>query len=206
MVHDQRPKHVAERDAHSRSLPGSASGPHKAGARAPTGHGALATELAAIADARRELAQARSEGDEIPLHNDSADIPPTSSLGQTKAGELGFGLPSGAEQGYTDPSQEERESLQRERNEAFHHHTTADSRGGGATLADLARTSKASGASHPLGNPDGPEFTSTAGMRADVLLDQVGRSVGTESGTGAAGIGEVEIGRDASTANTAPIK
>lgn len=65
-------------------------------------------------------------------------------------------------------------------------------------LRKLAANSAGS-ASHTSGG----EAHSSGSRNPDELLETAGRSTGTESGTGAAKVGEIEIGRDASTANTA---
>lgn len=43
------------------------------------------------------------------------------------------------------------------------------------------------------------QYRSTGSKNPDELLETAGRSTGTESGTGAAGEGEIEVGRDATT-------
>lgn len=72
-----------------------------------------------------------------------------------------------------------------------------------ADLRDIARSSGGSAAHAP--KIDQNTITSSGQTNPSQLLDSASRSVGTESGTGAAGLaggaGNVEIGRDASTNN-----
>lgn len=142
----------------------------------------LGTEIGAERDARRELAQARREGDDIP-----ASAPTASNGGSDSAAALGFGQLNGAEQGISTPGQEKRDQMQTERNSEFQKDQP--------DLRTLAATSAASAA-----NPHHNEQHRSSGASApEDLLNTVARSTGTESGTGAATAGEIEVGRDATT-------
>ncbi|EST08047.1 hypothetical protein PSEUBRA_002443 [Kalmanozyma brasiliensis GHG001] len=169
----------AQGDRASHSLPGSSAGPNKAGG-APSGAAALGSEIGAERDARREILQAQREGDDIAGPTDAS----------ANASSLGFGQLNGAEQGISTPGQEKRDQMQQERNQEVH-----------KAQPDLRKiaANSAGSASHTSGG----EARSSGGKDANELLETVSRSTGTESGTGAAKVGEIEIGRDASTANTA---
>lgn len=65
-------------------------------------------------------------------------------------------------------------------------------------LRKLAANSAGS-ASHTA---SGVDTKSTGARKPDELLETVGRSTGTETGTGAAREGEIEVGRDATSART----
>ncbi|KAJ9473988.1 putative RNA Pol II transcription elongation factor [Pseudozyma hubeiensis] len=170
-----------QQDRSSNSLPGSSAGPNKGGASAPSGTAALGSEIGAERDARRELAQAQREGDSIP----------TSTTSGTNAADLGFGQLNGAEQGIFTPGAEKRDQLQNQRNSEFNKDQP--------DLRKLAASSAGSAAHNVLGG----EAKSSGAQQPDDILETVGRSTGTESGTGAVGTGEIEVGRDASTARTA---
>ncbi|GAC92453.1 potential RNA Pol II transcription elongation factor [Pseudozyma hubeiensis SY62] len=170
-----------QQDRSSNSLPGSSAGPNKAGASAPSGAAALGSEIGAERDARRELAQAQREGDSIP----------TSTTTSSNAADLGFGQLNGAEQGISTPGAEKRDQLQNQRNTEFNKDQP--------DLRKLAASSAGSAAHNPLGG----EAKSSGAQQPDDILETVSRSTGTESGTGAVGTGEIEVGRDASTARTA---
>ncbi|CDS01008.1 hypothetical protein, partial [Sporisorium scitamineum] len=163
-------------------LPGSSAGPNKGGARAPDGASALGSEVGAERDARRDLAQARAEGDSIP------SAPPANAPAAT----LGFGQLNGAEQGISTPGSEKRDQMQTERNKEIHKQQP--------DLSKIAANSAGS-ASHNQVTEEGQK--STGARAAGDLLETVGRSTGTETGTGAARVGVIEVGRDASTARTA---
>ncbi|SPO28081.1 uncharacterized protein UTRI_04471_B [Ustilago trichophora] len=178
------PHSVAElqKDRQSHSLPGSSAGPNKAGSSAPSGAAALGSEIGAERDARREIAAAIREGDDIP----------SSTTTSTSAAALGFGQLNGAEQGISTPGQEKRDAMQSERNQEFHKDQP--------DLRKLAANSAGSASHTSTGGAE--QFRSSGAKQPDELLETVGRSVGTESGTGAAtggAGGEVEVGRDAST-------
>ncbi|SNX85176.1 uncharacterized protein MEPE_03885 [Melanopsichium pennsylvanicum] len=177
------PHSVAELqgDRHSHSLPGSSSGPNKAGASAPTGAAILGIEIGAERDARRELAQARREGDDIPV--------PSSNPTGASAAELGFGQLNGAERGISTPGQEKRDQMQDERNNEFHKDQP--------DLRKLAANSAGSASNTSTGGAE--QYKSTGASQPDEILETAARSTGTESGTGATGAGEIEIGRDATT-------
>lgn len=166
-----------QKDRQSHSLPGSSAGPNKAGSSAPSGTAALASEIGAERDARREIAQARREGDEI-----SGPTNPGAP-----AAALGFGQLNGSDQGISTPGQEKRDQMQNTRNAEF----SKDQ----PDLHKLAANSAGS-ASHTSA---GGDVRSSGAKNPDELLETVGRSTGTESGTGAARAGEIEIGRDATT-------
>lgn len=173
-----------QKDKHSHSLPGSSAGPNKAGSSAPSGAAALGSEIGAERDARREIAQARAEGESIP-----STLPPFSVTNPSgvSAAELGFGQLNGADQGISTPGQEKRDEMQTERNAEF-----------GKDQPDLRKlaANSAGSASHTSA---GGDVRSTGARNPDELLETAGRSVGTETGTGAAGQGEIEVGRDATT-------
>ncbi|EPQ25969.1 uncharacterized protein PFL1_06424 [Pseudozyma flocculosa PF-1] len=173
----------AQRDKHSRTLPGPASGPNKDGASAPDGASALGNELGGERDARRELAAARREGEDVPP-------PPASNT----ASDLGFGQLNGAEQGVATPGAEKRDQMQTSRNSEMHKDQP--------DLRKIAQSSSASAAHNPT--TGSAQLHSTGHSRPEDLLDTVQRSTGTESGTGAAGAKSgagVEVGRDAATNN-----
>lgn len=140
----------------------------------------LGTELGAESDARRDRAQALAEGDSLPPSDPST----TSGTGASGAGNLGFGVPNGAEQGFSDRSAGQRGDLQSERNQEFH--------SGQPDLRNIARTSGGIAATNPLSN----DATSTANKAPGQVLEGVGRSTGQPSGTGAY---DGEIARDADT-------
>lgn len=176
------PQAELQRDRQSHSLPGSSAGPNKGGARALDGAAALGSEIGAERDARREIAQAQREGDNI-----SGPTNPNAS-----AASLGFGQLNGAEQGISTPGQEKRDAMQSERNQEFSQDQP--------DLRKLAASSAGSAAHNQIG---GGDFKSTGARQPEDVLETVGRSTGTESGTGAVGAGEIEVGRDASTTRTA---
>ncbi|SOV06980.1 uncharacterized protein UDID_05800 [Ustilago sp. UG-2017a] len=184
---DAAPHSVAElqKDKHSHSLPGSSSGPNKAGNSAPSGAAILGTEIGAERDARRELAAARRDGEDIP---GLADSNPSS----TSAAALGFGQLNGADQGISTPGQEKRGQMQTERNAEFN-----------KAQPDLRKlaASSASSASNTTQGAGEEQYRSSGSRNPDELLETASRSTGTESGTGAAGngTGEIEVGRDATT-------
>lgn len=171
-----------QQDRSSNSLPGSSAGPNKGGSSAPSGTAALGSEIGAERDARRELAQAQREGDSIPS---------TTTNASSNAADLGFGQLNGAEQGISTPGAEKRDQLQTQRNSEFNKDQP--------DLRKLAASSAGSAAHNALGG----EAKSSGAQQPDDILETVGRSTGTESGTGAVGTGEIEVGRDASTARTA---
>jgi len=174
-----------QKDRHSHSLPGSSAGPNKAGNSGPSGAAILGTEIGAERDARRELAAARREGEDIP---GPADPNPST----TSAAALGFGQLNGADQGVSTPGQEKRDQMQSERNTEFNKAQP--------DLRKLAANSAGSASSTTQG-ADAEQYKSTGSRDPDELLETAGRSTGTESGTGAAGNdnGEIKVGRDATT-------
>ncbi len=97
-------------------------------------------------------------------------------------------MPSGEEQGVATPGEGARENMQKQRDAEFGKQTP--------DLAKLARTSAGSAAHHDAAHVNAHGASG---------LDTIGRSAGTESGTGAAGNdagGTIEVGRDAPTAAT----
>ncbi|PWN38761.1 hypothetical protein IE81DRAFT_327170 [Ceraceosorus guamensis] len=182
---DTLPKNPGEaaQDRHSHSLPGGQSGPNKAGNTAPSGAAILGTEIGGQADARRERAQAIKEGDVLPPGTEA----------HANAGQLGFGGYSGADAGVQEPSRGERQQLQQERNEEWKGSDAPD-------LGAIARSSAASGAHNAANRSAEGDFTMSGNRRQDELLDTVGRSIGTESGTGAH---DGSITRDAGTGRIA---
>ncbi|UZJ52301.1 hypothetical protein CBS101457_001621 [Exobasidium rhododendri] len=156
-----------EQDKHSHGLPGGRAGPNKDGATAPDGASALGNEIGAEGDARRERAKAIQEGDTLPPLDQSND---------GTAGSLGFGQQSGYEKGMGDnPSHAEREGMQGDKNEEW--------QSGKPDLASIAKSSGGSAAYNPTSDPD--SVVSSANETPSQMLNQVGRSEGTESGYGA---------------------
>ena len=175
-----------EQDRHSRALPGSSAGPNKA-SHGPTGAQELGIELGGEGDARRERARALAEGDALP---------PLESTNIPRNPQAAYGMPNGQDLGVSTPGEEARDKMQSVRDNEFH------KSGGAPDLSKIARTSQASSAHNPLHNQD--NIVSTANRQPGEMLDTVGRSTGTESGTGAAGqdgAGTIEIGRDAPSGN-----
>ncbi|PWZ03674.1 hypothetical protein BCV70DRAFT_21785 [Testicularia cyperi] len=177
------PRSVAEpqKDRHSQGLPGSSAGPNKAGATAPSGAGALGSEIGAERDARRELQQAVREGDDIPPPNTNA-----------ASHSLGFGQLNGFDQGLNTPGEEARDKMQEIRNSEIDKDQP--------DLRTLARNSAGSASHHQVNQS---AYQSTGASDPSNILESVSRSQGTESGTGSAGIqggaSNVEVGRDAPT-------
>ncbi|CAO1624810.1 unnamed protein product [Sympodiomycopsis kandeliae] len=170
------PNSVAEaaRDKHSRSQPAGSSGPAKDNISHPGGASVLGTEIGAETDMLKERQDAIAQGEQLP----------PSSTSRGTAGQLGFGMQSGADQGFQDRSAGQRDDLQSERNQEFS--------SGQPDLRNIARTSGGSAAT----NPTGSDFSSTGNANPSELLGRVGQSAGQPSGTGAY---DGEIARDADT-------
>ncbi|SJX64064.1 uncharacterized protein SRS1_14719 [Sporisorium reilianum f. sp. reilianum] len=169
------PQSTPEPHARHPTTHGRTSGPAKPSTHTPSGASALATEISATLDAQHDLAAARAAGDPIPASNAAA---------------LGFGQPNGAQQGASTPGAERRDEMQRAR--------TAEFAKRQPDLREIAATSAGSASRVAAG-----ERQRSGRKGVEELLDTVGRSVGTESGTGAAKGGEIEVTRDAPTARTA---
>ncbi|PWN53989.1 hypothetical protein IE53DRAFT_64638 [Violaceomyces palustris] len=148
---------------------GSSQIPKKAdsSSRAPEGSTALASEMAATSDARRDRAQAISQGDVLP----PLDIDPTPTT------RMGFGLLSGYEQGLANtPGEDERKRLQGQRNQEFAKEQP--------DLGELARTSAGKGAQNSSASTS-KELTSSGTSRPIDIFQTAASSRGVDNGTGA---------------------
>lgn len=162
---------AADKQRHSRMNPGGSSGPNKDGASRPDGASALGNEMGGEADAQRERQAALREGDEFPPSETiRSQEPGYGSIG------TGFGQLNGAEKGYNQgPSFAERENNQQDKNQAW--------QSGQRDLGAIARNSAGTANHNPQADPN--SISSTGNRRPEEILDTAGRSMGTESGTGA---------------------
>lgn len=179
--------------------------------QAPSGAAAFGTELGAEGDAARERRDALNNGENLPAERQNLPDGPS------------IGMNNGLEKGVEQFSEGERNDMQNERNQtnksdqreskvksrqqfstfdsllqvsatislhlSLSHYLFLNST---ADLASIARTSGGAGSFNPKMNQS--EFVSTGASNPSQVLGTASASTGTDSGTGAAGLGGQGVG------------